>query len=307
MAVPKETTERAVPVGSLTKYAICLHDHESGKRWPYALHGIVGREGGAVEWERMARVPAALRALLTELIDYAGLYPPAALPLAIVEERYGGFRASPEAWMLNRLVLPVAKLHEARLGRDWRVALLVDGDPGPLPPQVETIETKTPGAYPLPVYLELPLDQIHGGFAKVRTGGLTPDAIPSAEALASFLHEAAARHVAFKATAGLHHPVRSTRPLTYAIDSPCAAMHGFLNVFGAAALVWHGMDLAHTVELIEERDPAALVFTDEHFVWSGHRVTTEQILEARREFAHSFGSCSFEEPVTELRALGLLP
>jgi hypothetical protein len=255
----------------------------------------------------MARVPAALRALLTELIDYAGLYPPAALPLAIVEERYRGFRASPEAWMLNRLVLPLAKLSEAKLDPEWRVTLLADRDSGPLPPQVETIESKAPGSFALPTYYELPLDQVQDGFAKVRTGGLTPEAIPSAEELAAFLCAAAARRVPFKATAGLHHPLRSVRALTYAVDSPQAPMHGFLNVFAAAALAWHGMDEGHVVQLLEEREAAALVFSDDDLLWNGHRVTTEEILAARREFAHSFGSCSFEEPVTELRGLGLLP
>jgi hypothetical protein len=255
----------------------------------------------------MARVPAALRALLTETIDYAGLFPPAALPLAIVEERYRGFRASPEAWMLNRLVLPMAKLAEAKLEKDWRVSLLADRDPGPLPPQVETIESKAPGPFALPTYFELPLDQVQNGFAKVRTGGLTAEAIPSAEELATFVCAAAARRIPFKATAGLHHPLRSVRPLTYAVDSPRAAMHGFLNVFAAAALAWHGMDDGHVVQLLEERDPAALRFSDDDLLWNAHRVTTEQIAEARREFAHSFGSCSFEEPVTELRGLGLLP
>jgi hypothetical protein len=255
----------------------------------------------------MARVPAAVRALLTESIDYAGLFPPAALPLAIVEERYRGFCASPEAWMLNRLVLPVAKLSEAKIEEDWRVTLLADGDPGPLPPQVETIEIKAPGAFALPTYYELPLEQVQDGFAKVRTGGLTADAVPSAEDLAAFLCAAATRRIPFKATAGLHHPLRSMRALTYAVDSPRAPMHGFLNVLAAAALAWHGMDGGHVVQLLEERNPEALRFSDDDLLWNGHRVTTEQIAEARREFAHSFGSCSFEEPVTELRGLGLLP
>jgi len=255
----------------------------------------------------MARVPAALRALLTESIDYAGLYPPAALPLAIVEERFRGFRASPEAWILNRLVLPLAKLAEAKIDAGWRVTLLADTDPGPLPRQVETIESKAAGAFALPTYFELPLDQVQDGFAKVRTGGLTPEAIPTAEELAAFLCAAVKRRVPFKATAGLHHPIRAVRPLTYALDSPQAPMHGFLNVFAAAALAWHGMDEAHVAQLLEERDPAAFHFSDDDLLWNAHRVTTEQIAEARRDFAHSFGSCSFEEPVTELRRLGLLP
>src|SRR3954447_206819 len=132
----------------------------------------------------MVRVPASLRALLTKLIDYAGLYPPSALPLPIVEERYRGFLASPESWMLNRLVLPMAKLPEAHLAEDWRVTLLADEDPGPLPAHVETIETKLAGAIAgLPTYCEVPIDKVNGAFAKVRTGGLTPDAIPSSTQL----------------------------------------------------------------------------------------------------------------------------
>lgn len=255
----------------------------------------------------MARVPAALRALLTDSIDYAGLYPPAALPLPIVEERYRGFRASPEAWMLNRLVLPFGKLPECRLDPGWRVALLVEGDPGPLPPQVETLESKTPLEHELPVYQELPLERIESGFAKVRTGGLTPEAIPSPAELAAFLCDAAVRKLPFKATAGLHHPIRAVRPLTYAMDSPRAAMHGFLNILCGAAMAWHGMDEGHIAELLEETDAASYRFNDEGLIWNAHRLTTEQIVQARREFAHSFGSCSFEEPVTELRGLGLLP
>ena len=255
----------------------------------------------------MAHVPAALRALLSELIDYAGLYPPASLPLSIVEERYRGFRASPERWMLNRLVLPMAKLPEARPDPNWRITLLVDGEPGPLPPQVQTLETKSSGCFALPTYFELPLESIQHGFAKIRTGGLVEEAIPSSQELAQFLCDAAAIRVPFKATAGLHHPIRSLRPLTYALDSPRAVMHGFLNVFAGAAFAWHGMDCAYLATLLEERDPAALSFTDNGLLWNGHRITTGQIEEARREFAHSFGSCSFEEPVSELRTLGLLP
>src|SRR4051794_13886432 len=229
----------------------------------------------------MPRVPASLRALLTNLIDYAGLYPPAALPLEVVEERYRGFCASPDAWMLNRLVLPLAKLH---VERGWRVTLLADEDPGSLPPEVETIETKLPRALGgLPTYCEVPLAQIRGTFAKVRTGGLTAGAIPSTDQLAQFLFEAAALRSPFKATAGLHHPIRAERALTYAPDSPRAVMHGFLNVFGAAAFAWHGMELRHMVEVLEERDPAAFEFTDDALVWKDCRIATDRVEAARRE------------------------
>jgi hypothetical protein len=255
----------------------------------------------------MPRPTGSLQALLANLIDYAGLYPPAALPLPIVLERYRGFRASPEKWMLRRLVLPAAKLPDATLDADWPVTVLADEEPGPLPQQVETLETKLANGLSLPTYCEVPLAELAGGWAKVRTGGLTPETIPSSRQLAAFLFEAAARRVPFKATAGLHHPIRSVHALTYAPDSPRATMHGFLNVFAAAAFAWHGMDHGHIEELLDETDPAALDFHDEDLYWNDHHITAAQIVEARRAFAHSFGSCSFEEPVTELRELGLLP
>jgi hypothetical protein len=256
----------------------------------------------------MPRVPASLRSLLHHLIDYAGLYPPASLPLEIVIERYRGFRASPESWILNRLVLPAAKLADASLDPAAPVTLLVDDDPGPLPPQVETLETKLPElASTLPVYHEAPLADIGGGLAKIRTGGLTPDAIPPSTEIARFLCDAAARRIAFKATAGLHHPIRSVRALTYAAESPRAPMHGFLNLFTAAAMAWHSVAPARIPEVLDETDIARFEFHDDAILWRGIRISTQQIETARRDFAHSFGSCSFEEPVSELREAGLLP
>src|ERR1017187_3330475 len=163
--------------------------------------------GGKVERRppfAMPAIPASLQALLANLIDYAGLYPPAALPLHDVAEKYAAYRASPYGWMLNRLVLPAAKFPEMPLRHGWRVSLLVDAEPGPLPPQVETLETKLADSLSLPTYCEAPLDRVTGAFAKVRTGGLTPDAVPAPAAIANFLRCAAHRRLPFKATAGLH-------------------------------------------------------------------------------------------------------
>ncbi len=255
----------------------------------------------------MPNLPGSLRSLLANLIDYAGLYPPAALPLPITAERYQCFLSSPESWMLNRLVLPSAKLNEVPIRDDWRITLLVDQEPGPLPPQVETLETKAVHRLSLPTYCEAPVDRIDGAFAKIRTGGLTPDAIPSTSTLAAFVCEAAARRLPFKATAGLHHPLRSEHPLTYALDSPRALMHGFLNVFIAAAFAWDGMPPSVVQEILEVASIEDFEFDEHGLRFSGVGLTTVQITAARRDFAHSFGSCSFEEPVSDLRELGLLP
>ena len=254
----------------------------------------------------MSIVKRSLRALLANLIDYAGLYPPAALPLDRVAENYRRYLASPERWMLNRLVLPLAQLNEVPLDNDWRVTLLVDEDPGPLPAQVETLEIKAPRKLSLTTYCEAPIDQIENGFAKVRTGGLTPDSIPQSDEIADFLCQVAARRMPFKATAGLHHPIRSEQALTYALNSPRAMMHGFVNVFVAAAFAWHAQDRATLLKLLIETSPSAFQFQDNELDWRGHRLSTSQIEEARHNFAHSFGSCSFEEPIADLRKLGLL-
>jgi hypothetical protein len=255
----------------------------------------------------VARPAAPLRVLLANLIDYAGLYPPAALPLRIVLERYRGFLASPDAWILNRLVLPAATLRDASLESNWHVTLLVDDEPGPLPRQVETLEVKLPHRLSLPTYCEAPIGQIADAYIKIRTGGLTPEAIPSTEDIADFLCEAAARRLPFKATAGLHHPLRSLRPLTYAPDCQQAMMHGFLNVFLAAAFAWHRAKREVVLGILNETEAGAFQFGERAALWNGHKLSAQQIQEARRDFAHSFGSCSFEEPITDLRELDLLP
>ena len=246
----------------------------------------------------MPRIPEPLHALLANLIDYAGLYPPAGLPLPAVLENYEAYLASAESWMLNRLVLPVAKLPEVRLRDNWRVTLLVEGEPGPLPAQVETLETRLPRRLSLATYCEAPIGgrivELGGAFAKLRTGGLTPEAIPSSEALADFLGAAASRRVAFKATAGLHHPMRS------------ATMHGFVNVFVAAAFAWHGAERGVILDVLNDGDAAAFQFLAGELRWRGQSLTAAEVQGARRDFAHSFGSCSFTEPVADLRALGWL-
>jgi hypothetical protein len=243
----------------------------------------------------MPRIPESLHALLANLIDYAGLYPPAALELPAVLENYEAYLASPESWMLNRLVLPAAKLPQVRLLDNWRVTLLVEGEPGPLPPQVETLETRLPHGLSLPTYCEAPIGAVPGGvFAKVRTGGLTPEAIPAPETLADFLCAAAARRIAFKATAGLHHPLLS------------ATMHGFVNMFVAAAFAWQGAPRGVILDVLNDGDAGAFRFSSAELRWRGHTLTAAEIARARRDFAHGFGSCSFDEPVADLRILGWL-
>ena len=145
-----------------------------------------------------------------------------------------------------------------------------------------------------------------GARVKVRTGGVTVDAFPSAAELARFIVACAEVGVPFKATAGLHHPLRGAYPLTYAPDAPSGAMFGFLNVFLAAAFAREGLPAAELEPLLEERDPSVIVFDEDGVTWRAHRLTTVSLARARREGLTAIGSCSFSEPVDELRAMGLL-
>ena len=142
-----------------------------------------------------------------------------------------------------------------------------------------------------------------GARAKMRTGGITPDAFPSARDILSFLVACNTERVPFKATAGLHHPVRGSYNLTYKPDSQAGTMYGFLNVFLAAVLLREGATEATALEVLEESDPGAFEFAGDTVSWRNHRLDASELGAARKEFALSFGSCSFREPVDELSQL----
>jgi hypothetical protein len=145
-----------------------------------------------------------------------------------------------------------------------------------------------------------------GGRLKVRTGGVTADAFPAAADLVRFLRAALEAGVPFKATAGLHHPLRAEYRLTYEPGSACGTMFGFLNLFLAAAFVRAGMDDVELERLLEERDPRAFRFDGEGVEWRGHRLEPGAVGSAREAGIISFGSCSFTEPIGDLQSLGLL-
>lgn len=142
--------------------------------------------------------------------------------------------------------------------------------------------------------------------AKVRTGGVTADAFPTPFELARFIRACADTAVPFKATAGLHHPLRGSYRLTYEADSPAGEMYGFLNLFLAAAFAKQGLGLHELEQLLVESDRKALKFEEHGVSWRGNHVNLDDIVQLRTRVAVAFGSCSFDEPVTELRALHLL-
>lgn len=148
---------------------------------------------------------------------------------------------------------------------------------------------------------------IRGQRAKIRTGGLTADAFPSTAQIIRFTRTCLAANVPFKATAGLHHPVRCFKPLTYAPDAPSGTMHGFLNLFLAAGFARLGFKPNLLEGLLEDEFPESFEFSDGGVTW--HRdyiLTVPQIARMRRDNLISFGSCSFDEPIADLKEIGIL-
>lgn len=146
-----------------------------------------------------------------------------------------------------------------------------------------------------------------GRSAKIRTGGETPELIPTPASVAEFILLCARAGVAFKATAGLHHPIRSVQRLTYASDSPSATTHGFLNVFLAAVFLCSNViGVSEATELLDETSQDKFIANSDSIGWRNHSLTCEQIAGARKNLSLSFGSCSFVEPVEDLRRLSLL-
>jgi hypothetical protein len=135
---------------------------------------------------------------------------------------------------------------------------------------------------------------------KLRTGGVTADAFPTSAQIAGALVTPATHQLPIKFTAGLHHPIRQFR------EEVKTKMHGFLNVLGAAVLAAeYRWDMNQAAAMLEDEDPTLFSFTDDFFSWREWKIDTER-LQYRRRFVRSFGSCSFEEPGEDLRALGLL-
>lgn len=313
----------------------------------------------------------SLRTLLTGLVDYAGLYPPAKLGMTAAAENYARYLRGEHAWMLGRFVCPASRLGElseaasalmpgtfatsgyrehADATEPWTVSVVVDGTLEAALDEIDrfnerhaeedrgravsdALEVKAPDAAFVDSALDKIPEDVYPFFevpgltpgengdprgivaalsgetagAKIRTGGVVPGAFPTAAQIAGFIAACDAADVPFKATAGLHHPVRAEFPLTYEPGCPRGVMHGFLNVFMAAALIrGTSLDAADAARVIGEMDPGAFRFTEADASWQDRVVSSAKLAAVREGFALSFGSCSFEEPVEDLQRLGLL-
>ncbi|MHB8146011.1 MAG: hypothetical protein ACYDGM_01960 [Vulcanimicrobiaceae bacterium] len=135
--------------------------------------------------------------------------------------------------------------------------------------------------------------------AKLRCGGAEPHAIPSVGDVAIFIAHAIRDEVPFKATAGLHHPVRHHRVQGGVV------MHGFLNLLAATAFA-RDLDASMLEQIVAEEDSGAFRVDGDGFAWRDLRIESAAIPAMRRSFV-AYGSCSFREPIDGLTALRLLP
>jgi hypothetical protein len=296
----------------------------------------------------------SLHVFLERVIDYAGLFAPASLDMMTSLNNYSRYLDDPQRWALGRFVLPVTRLDEFLNAQEnvatdpWQLSGVVSTNIEADLAAVDEFNRSAPGAVmdwvevrvdtmdevdlvrrnqpkDTTVLFEfaperanefLPILRNIGGCAKLRTGGVTEEAIPALECIATFVARCAELSVPFKATAGLHHPYRCIRPLTYEANSPLGKMHGFMNLFTSAAIAWNAVQTGEAIPraalaaCLADGQRANWHFGDDALTWSGE---TEPILldlnllrAMRSEFGLSFGSCSFEEPLQDMRELELL-
>ena len=280
----------------------------------------------------------AIETLTAGLFDYAGLYPPASLSLPSAANNYIEYASGKHAAALGRFIVNSDRLDEFRsvAGNSlskFRLSVIADGHAGIEtvvdqqrsgmlieaveikcgdPAEIEQLARRIPAG--IDIYFEVAMDAsdaLHSvataqARAKIRMGGIVPDAFPSVATVAQMLRGLADLRLAFKATAGLHHPIRSRQPLTYQPQSNTGVMHGFMNLCCAAALVLFGHDVREAEDLLAEEDPSAWKITAESVTWRGRTWTSSQLSRLRREFLISIGSCSFHEPIRDMESLGWL-
>jgi hypothetical protein len=287
--------------------------------------------------DRAKKRMSAIECLLADLFDYAGLFPPACIDMHSAIRNYLEYRCGSHQRALGRFVVDLDRFPSlcdaaGDYVRTLRLSLLaaVDSDWSEVQRildqgyRIETIEIKPVAPAEIhrvvmeipagpDVYFEVPwnlqqrqmLDAIAaaGGRAKVRMGGTQPDAFPSTSAVTELLKELAGRRLAFKATAGLHHPMRARHSLTNAPESPMTTMHGFVNFACAAALAFFGGEDAELHSLLDEEDHKAWRVENDSIAWRSRQWSAGQFLTLRKEFLISVGSCSFTEPIHDLEAL----
>ena len=293
-------------------------------------------------------LPDSLYTLLAEIVDYAGLFPPSKVSMAVAVQNYSQYLKSEHSWMLGRFVVPISNLDKfikeatpyLEANKVWRLSGIAGEDFAADLKKIARFNKKHEGqavidaieikaatteviyeaAKALPenisAYFEIPPTEILTEYmtalaltksrAKIRTGGITQEAFPSTDEIIKVIRVCLAANVPFKATAGLHHPLRCVKPLTYEENAPKGLMHGFLNLFLSAAYLRSDLNCSFVHKLMNETEADDLRFEDERIIWQNHSVEAKTIELLRQKNAVSFGSCSFDEPIEDLQQLAVI-
>jgi hypothetical protein len=324
---------------------------------------------------------AGFKAFMNDLIDYAGLFPPAKLPFQQAVSEYLQHRQEKEAWMLARFICPASQVSGFSSFREQlshastplRLSILLteigmkNGSSSKIAQvigqtndllnnmsidhSIEIVEYRLPqdflqryGSHEIgkfldelerswdkynlsniPVFFEpvrdhrwpevIPrflesvamwVEKRKSGSSfvpglKLRCGGETTQAFPSIEEVSTAISYCAEFAIPFKATAGLHHPVRHFHQPLH------THMHGFFNIFGATLLAYdRQLPFTEIRKIVSEEDSYSFRFDEDGFHWQDLQLGTDKISWLRQNKILSFGSCSFAEPLEDLQNLGLL-
>lgn len=271
--------------------------------------------------------------ILSKFFDDAGLFPPASLSMADAVARHRADLAGPYGHLLASFVVPALRLGELgdQLTADdrWGVSLLLVGGEMPddiaLPPNLRLAQSEirvgggvdaaliaaTRVSAFIPAYVEIPAgdveaiavlagrhrDGVQAG-AKIRCGGTSEKLFPSVESLAATIAACARLNVPWKATAGLHQPVR------YQDRSDGFTHHGFLNLLAATAIALSDPADPAIIDALADEGRSAFQVSGDGFRWRDRDVKPSECL-AVRELFTGVGTCSFDEPVTELNRMGI--
>lgn len=311
-----------------------------------------------------------------KLIDYAGLFPPAALLLPDAFENYIKYKNSEFNWMLSKFICPVKMfpeledilskkysgeidIHLSILGRggynieDFTKNFLIDvklwknfisgsghkiitnsfeiklpdelitnHDPKRISEFIEFISANIESNISQKVFIFFEghigtewkrnikslikgIEILNTGKSKfgykLRTGGVEPYSFPSPEQVSYCIKECLTGEIPLKFTAGLHHPFR------HYDNEVESMMHGFVNVFAAGIIAMrHNISSVGLKEILTDENPGNFIFTENNFSWKDWKIETDDIKFARENLVISFGSCSFDEPVNDLKSFGLL-
>ena len=264
------------------------------------------------------------RKLLTGLIDYAGVFPPAEHELVEALHRYKGAIEAPDGWILGPFLIKASQL--TRLDPEdlpdktgvvldvppWRldgrfdlVQIEMKVEAGSVAAEVRQVTDRAPMVYAEGRYLADSgyLEEIAALReenldirAKIRTGGATAAVFPTVDAVAEFIETCVRLRVPFKATPGLYHPFRHPSDLWDATE------HGFINVLAAVRAAIAG-DHPAVLDALNSSEPAEFEAAEGTWNDVGANIDPERV----RGVFQSFGSCSFQELARYLHDLGVLP